>query len=81
MNDSIGMDGGPIVLVGNPAAKELKSFWYKVWCKLCGDLFQFYPPKKNLWSNLDGHLQGSKHCKIVKDAAGDGKSTATALST
>ena len=81
MNESVGTDGGLFVLVGDHAVEELKSFWYKVWCKLCGDLFQLCPPNKNLLSNLDGHLQGLKHCKIVEDAASGGKFTATALST
>jgi hypothetical protein len=39
VNDSVAIDGGPFVLVGDPEAEHLKSFWYKVRCKLCGDLF------------------------------------------
>ena len=39
VNDFVSVDGGPFVLVGDPAIEELKSFWYKVRCKLCGDLF------------------------------------------
>jgi hypothetical protein len=70
--------GKPVVLT---AAEELKSFWYKVRCKLYRDLFQLCPPKKNLRSNLDVSLQGLKYCKILENAAGGGKSTAIALST
>jgi hypothetical protein len=60
---------------------HLKSFWYKVWCKLCGDLFQLCPPKKNLEGNLKNHLQGLKHCKVVEDAASGARSGTLALST
>jgi hypothetical protein len=75
------VDGGPFVVVGDPKAEHLKSFWYKERCKLCGDLFQLCPPKKNLEGNLKNHLQGLKHCKVVEDAASGARSGSLALST
>lgn len=69
------------MLVGDPEAEHLKSSWYKVRCKLCGDLFQLCTPKKNIEGNLKNHLQGLKHCKVVEDAASNARSGTSALST
>jgi hypothetical protein len=69
------------VLVGDPSAEQLKSFWYKVRCKVCGDLFMLCLPRKNLSSNLESHIQGLKHTKALEDAARSGRSTSSALLT
>lgn len=68
MNDAIGGHEGPFMLVGDCEAKHFKSFWYKIHCKICVELFTLCPPCKNLKSNLESHVQGLKHAKALKDA-------------
>jgi hypothetical protein len=69
VGNSMSADGGPFVLVDDSKIEQLKLFWYKTHYKICRDLFQLCPPKKNLQDNLDNHLQGLKHCKIMEEAA------------
>ena len=37
-NDTIDGEHGSFAVVGDPNATKLKSFSFKVWCMLCGDL-------------------------------------------
>jgi hypothetical protein len=60
---------------------KYRSYWFKVRCRFCGDFFQLCPLKKNLFANLQNHLQGLKHSKIVADSLEASKSTSTCLST
>jgi hypothetical protein len=69
VNDSINSGGGPFVLVGNVDAQIMKSFWYKVRCTICGELFLLCPAKKNLGINLENHLNGIKHICVLQDDA------------
>jgi hypothetical protein len=68
-------EDGPFVLVGNPEDEDMKCWWFKVRCKVCGDLFQLCPPKKNLAANLENHVTGIKHLKAFEDSRALGKSS------
>ena len=68
VNALAGAEDNTFVVLGDPTTLELKSFWYKVRCKLCGDLMQLCPPWKNLQANLEMHLNGFKDTKGVEDA-------------
>jgi hypothetical protein len=46
MNDSINSSGSPFVLVGDVDVQIMKSFWYKVRCTVCEELFLLCPAKK-----------------------------------
>jgi hypothetical protein len=59
-------EGGPFVAIGDPEGDSIKSFWHKVCCKVCGDLFQLCPSKKNLAANLTSHVMGIKHVTKVE---------------
>lgn len=48
-------------MIGDPLTDDMKSLRYKVKFKLCGNLFQLCPPKKNLEANLLNPLEGIKH--------------------
>jgi hypothetical protein len=69
------------VVVGDPDSQHLKSFWYKVHCKVCGDMMLLCPPKKNLKSNLEAHIHGLRHTKVVEVALALSRSASLALST
>ena len=56
VNDSVSEDDPLFVLVRNAEVGELKSFWYKVRCKVDGQLFLLCLPKKNLRANPENHL-------------------------
>ena len=77
VNDSISEDDPPFVLVEDAEVEELKSFWYKVRCKVDGELLLLCPPKKNLRANLESHLQGLVHTKCMEDLVAAGKSTSS----
>lgn len=68
VNASINTIECPFVVVSDPEGYELKRFWFKVRCKVCGNFFQLCPPNKNLDTNLDKHGQGLKHNKLLEDA-------------
>ena len=57
------------MVVSPDQSQETKSFWYKVCCKIFGDIFMFYPVHKNLAANLQSHLVALKHIKAQEDAA------------
>jgi hypothetical protein len=61
VNRDICAKGGLFVAIGDHEGDSIKSFWHKVRCKVCGDLFQLCPPKKNLAANLTNHVMGIKH--------------------
>ena len=67
-NDAVDDSDGPFVVIGNPNAVEMKSFQFKVRCKVCGDLIQLCLLWKNLCANLDVHLNGIKHMKVPEDS-------------
>jgi hypothetical protein len=69
VNRDICAEGGPFVAIGDPKGNSIKSFWHKIRCKVCGDLFQLCPPKKNLAANLTNHMMGIKHITKVEEAA------------
>jgi hypothetical protein len=73
----------PFVVVGdvNSSGVNYKSFWFKTQCRPCGELFELCPAKKNLWSNLENHLQGLKHGRILLQSSVSSRSSSTALST
>jgi hypothetical protein len=80
VNERIGLDAPTFLLVGNPGAKHLKYFWYKVRCKTCGDLFILCPPLKNLALNLKCHIHGLKTCQSTEDATANLRLTSSTLS-
>ena len=45
VNDSINSGGGPFVLVGDIDVQIMKSFWYKIQCTVCRELFLLCPTK------------------------------------
>jgi len=46
VNDEVSELDPPFVVVGDVGVTELKSFWYKVRCKIDGELLLLCPPKK-----------------------------------
>ena len=83
VNDSISLDDPPFVLVGDVEVLQWKSFWYKVRCKIDGEIMLLCPIKGNLRINLENHLYGLVHTKCMEDLATSRKSmtTSTALNT
>ena len=79
MNDGVSAIAVTFVVVGDTKSEIMKSFWYKVRCTVCGDMFVLCPSKKNLRTNLENHIHGIKHTKALEEAAA--KSTSSALST
>ena len=73
----------PFYVVGDTTANGFKyrSYWFKVQCRVCGDFFQLCPPKRNLLANLNNHLHGLKHLKVVSDSTTTSKSGSSALYT
>ena len=63
VNDAVSLEDPPFVLVGDVWVLQMKSFWYKVRCKIDGELMLLCPPKRNLRINLENHLQGITHSK------------------
>lgn len=66
VNDEVSELDPPFVVVGDVGVTELKSFWYKVRCKIDGELLLLCPPKKNLRVNLENHLHGFTHTKCLE---------------
>jgi hypothetical protein len=81
VNRDICVEGGPFVAIGDHEGDSIKSFWHKVRCKVCGDLFQLCPPKKNLVANLTNHVMGIKYVTKVEEAARPGHLSGSAIST
>jgi hypothetical protein len=81
VNRDICAEGGPFVAIGDPEGNSIKSFWHKVRCKVCGDLFQLCPPKKNLAANLTNHVMGIKHVTKVEEAVRLGHLSGSTIST
>lgn len=79
VNDGVSAIAVTFVVVGDTESEIMKSFWYKVRCTVCGDMFVLCPSKKNLRTNLENHIHGIKHTKALEEAAA--KSTSSALST
>ena len=69
VNDSISSDDPPFVLIGDVGSKQLKCAWYKVRCKLDGEIMLLCPAKQNLRINLEHHVNGLTHTKCVQDLA------------
>ena len=63
VNDSISSYDPPFVIVGNVGVPHLKSFWFKVRCKLNGKLMLLCPQKGNLRANLENCAHGFVHTK------------------
>jgi hypothetical protein len=53
----------------------------KVWYKVCGDMYQFYQPKKNLQANFTNHVMNTKRVKKVEEVAAGFTSSRSTLST
>ena len=72
----------PFVVVGdvNSSSINYRSLWFKVQCQPCRELFELYPAKKNLQSNLENHLQGLKHRRILLQSSVSSRSSSIALS-
>lgn len=66
VNDEVSELDPPFVVVGDVGVTELKSFWYKVRCKIDGEFLLLCPPKKNLRVNLENHLHGFTHTKCLE---------------
>ena len=82
VNDEISEVIPPFVIVGDVEHTQLKSFWYKVRCKINGQLLLLCPPKNNLRANLENHLQGFTHTRCVEGFGSGGMSTtSSAIST
>ena len=58
----------------------VKSFWVKARCAYCNDFFVLCPHKRNLESQLQNHLGGTKHEKVVY-VEDTGKGVPSALRT
>ena len=74
-------DGGLFLAIGDPGALILKFFWYKVWCKVCSDIFQLCPPKKNLEANLTNYYMNIKHAMKLEEVEKARHSKGSILST
>ena len=81
VNTSANSDRPPFLLIGDPESADVKSFWFKVKCSFCGDIFQLCPPKKNLEANLRNHLNGTKHHKVMEDFEATVMAQGSALSS
>jgi hypothetical protein len=70
-------------VVGDHASEGFKMhlYWLKVRCLYCGEYFQLCPPKKNLLTNLQNHLQSLQHTKLVSYANSASTSKSSALSS
>lgn len=40
---------------------------FKVWYRICGEMMQVCPPRKNLCTNLNMHLSSTKYLKALED--------------
>jgi hypothetical protein len=55
---------------------------FKVRCRICGEMMQLCPPRKNLRANLDMHLNSTKHLKALEDfERNSGKRSGGGIST
>jgi len=83
VNDSISLDDPPFLIVGDVGVPQLKSFWFKVRCKLNGELMLLFPQKGNLRANLENHVHGLIHTKCYEDldAANSSSKTSYAFSS
>jgi hypothetical protein len=77
VNDSISEDDPPFVIVGDVGVPQLKSFWFKVRCKIDGELMHLCPQKGNLRANLENHVHGFLHTKCCEDLARAKSSSST----
>jgi hypothetical protein len=59
INSEICSTASTFVCVGDLLQLHQKSFWVKVRCKVCGDMYQLCPPKKNLQANLTNHVMST----------------------
>jgi len=64
VNSSVDSVQGPFVVIGDEDVMQLKSFWYKVRCKVDGEIFQLCPPR-NLKANLESHVHGLKYSNAL----------------
>ena len=75
VNDEVSLTYPPFVVVEDVGVTELKSFCYKVRCKVNGELLLLCPPKENLRSNLENHLHGFTHSKCLEAKCDSSKKT------
>lgn len=82
-NDSISSYDPPFVIVGDVGVPHLKSFWFKVRCKLDGKLMFLCPQKGNLRANLENCVHGFVHTKCCENLVAENNSskTSSALSS
>ena len=69
------------MVFGDQDMTELKSFWYKVKCKVDGEMFQLCSARKNLKANLLNPLHGLKHSKALQDLAPAERTSSNAIYT
>ena len=83
VNDLISSNDPPFVIVGDVGVPQLKSFWFKVRCKLDEELLLVCPQKGNLRQNLENHVHGLVHTKCCEDlaAASSSSKSSCALSS
>lgn len=79
VNNSVDGGLGPFVVIGDEDATRLKSFWYKVRCKVDGEIFQLCPARKNLKANLENHIHGLKHSKAVQELSAGERTSSNAI--
>ena len=68
INNDVSVSAATFVCIGDPLQDNIRSFWVKVCCKICGDMFQLCLPKKNLEINLTNHLMSTKHMHKLEDS-------------
>jgi len=83
VNDSISSNNPPFVVVGDVGVSRLKSFWFKVCCKINEELMYLCLQKRNLRANLENHFHGLLHTKCCEDqpAASSSSKRLSALSS
>jgi hypothetical protein len=73
----------PFAIVRDPNSEGFKmhSLWIKVLYICWREFYQLCPPKKNLRANLQNHVQGLRHAKLVSNANSSSKFKSLAVST
>jgi hypothetical protein len=67
VNADIGSKKKTFVVIGDVESLDVCSKWFRIKCLYCGEYFQLCPPKKNVESNLQNHVNELKHSKAVDD--------------
>ena len=68
VNASLGDSQKPFTVFQPLKEGKRKSFWMKVHCFYCREMYNLCPPKKNLEPNLMHHLLSNKHLQAVEQA-------------